>query len=64
MLVEGVLYHRFRVRYTLATGQRRVMIRWAPALVYMRESVLRELVDRYGLEGIAPNSVIIKLDPV
>ena len=62
MYVEGVRYYPFRIRYRLADGKRRSMKRWAPALVYMRESALRELLDRFGLEGIAPNSVTIRLD--
>lgn len=64
MIVEGVTYHRFRVRYTLSDGRRRCMTRWAPALVYAREAVLRELVERFGLEGIKANSVTIRIDPV
>lgn len=61
MVVEGVRYYRFHIRFRLADGTRKRITRWAPALMYMRESLARELVDRYGSDGIAPGSVRIEL---
>jgi hypothetical protein len=28
--IEGIPYYRHLIRYTLATGERRSMIRWSP----------------------------------
>jgi hypothetical protein len=58
--VENVPYHRFRIRYTLATGQRRRMVRWSPGFPWVRSEIARELVERFGLEGIAAGSVTIR----
>jgi hypothetical protein len=57
--IEGVPYHRFRVRYTLADGRRRTMVRLSPGFPWVREEIARELVERFGLEGIKPGSVTI-----
>lgn len=57
--IEGVPYYRFRVRYKLATGKRRTMVRWSPGFPWVREEIARELCDRFGLDGIAPGSVTI-----
>lgn len=59
-LVEHVPYYRFRVRYTLADGKRRTMVRWSPGFPWVREEIARELVERFGLDGIAPGSVTIR----
>lgn len=58
--IEGVPYHRFVVRYTLADGRRRRMIRWSPGFPWVREEIARELLDSVGLEGIKPGSVTIR----
>lgn len=58
-MIENVPYYRFVVRYTLATGQRRRMVRWSPGAPWVYEEVGRELCDRFGLEGIKPGSVTI-----
>lgn len=59
-MIEGVPYQRFRVRYTLASGSRRRMMRWSPGFPWVRDEVGRELVDRFGLTGIRPHSVTIR----
>jgi hypothetical protein len=58
-MIEGVPYYKFRIRYTLATGQHRRMVRWSPGFPYVRDEVLRELLDRFGIDGIRPGSVLI-----
>jgi hypothetical protein len=57
--IEGIPYYRHLIRYTLATGERRSMIRWSPGAPWVREEVARELCDRFGIEGIKPGSVTI-----
>jgi hypothetical protein len=57
--VENVPYMRYLVRYTLATGQRRRMVRWSPGGRFVYEEVARELSERFGIEGIKPGSVTI-----
>lgn len=59
-MIENVQYHRFVVRYTLTTGQRRRMVRWSPGYPWVREEVARELVTRFDLDGIKPGSVTIE----
>lgn len=59
-VIEGVVYYRFEVRFQLADGRRRVWKRWAPAKMYARESVARELADRFGLNGVKPRSCSIE----
>lgn len=63
MILEGVRYHRFRVRYTLADGTRRSMVRWSPGNPWVREEVGRELLDAFGADGIRPHSVTIRHEP-
>lgn len=58
--VENVPYYRFRIRYTLATGQRRRMFRWSPGFPWVRDEIGRELLERYTLDGIKPGSVTIE----
>jgi len=48
MIVEGVRYHRFVIRFRLSDGRRRRWIRWAPAACYAAESIRRELDDMFG----------------
>ncbi len=61
MIVEGVTYQRFVVRYTLLDGRRRSMVRWSPkGGHFVRMEVARELDERYGLKKIKPHSVTIK----
>ncbi len=57
---EGVPYTPFRVRFQLADGRRRSWVRWAPALCFARESVGRELADRFGISGVKPRSCTIE----
>ncbi len=61
--IEGVRYYPFRVRYTLADGRRRSMIRWSPGPPWVREEVARELTDRFELDGIKAGSVSIRRLP-
>ncbi len=63
LIVEGVRYYPFRVRYTLADGRRRRMTRWSPGFPWVREEIARELDDRFGIDGIAPGSVTIRSLP-
>jgi len=58
--IEGVPYYRFLVRYTLADGRRLRMVRWSPGFPWVRDEVGRELLDRFGLEGIRRGSVSIR----
>lgn len=50
MVIEGVRYYPFRVRLRLTNGRQCNWIRYAPAWVYAREAVAREL-DANGLEA-------------
>jgi hypothetical protein len=59
-IIEGVPYYPHVVTYTLATGQRRRMRRWSPGNPWVREEVARELIDRFGFEGIKQGSVSIR----
>jgi hypothetical protein len=61
LCIEGVPYHRYRVRYRLANGKRRTMIRWSPGAPWVFDEIGRELIERYGADGIAPRSVLIRL---
>lgn len=63
MIVEGVPYHRFVVRFALASGKRRRLVRWSPGFPWVREEVCRELIDRFGLSGIKRGSVRISVSP-
>lgn len=59
MIVEGVRYTRYVIRYTLADGKRRRMTRWSPGFPWVREEAARELLSRYDLDEIQPGSVTI-----
>lgn len=59
--VENVPYYKFRIRYTLATGQRRSMVRWSPGFPWVIDEIGQELVDRFGEDGIADRSVTIRM---
>ena len=61
MRIEGVSYYAFVVRYTLADGRRRRMVRWSPGWPWVRDEVGRELVARFGVDGIKPRSVSIRM---
>lgn len=58
--VEGVDWWRHVIYYTLSDGRRRRMIRYSPGRPWVLDEVARELVDRFGVEGIKPGSVTIK----
>jgi hypothetical protein len=62
-LIEGVPYRRYAIRYRLADGTRRRMVRWSPGFPWIREEIARELLSRYDLEDIAPGSVTINPAP-
>ncbi len=62
--IEGVPYRRFIVHYTLADGRRRRMFRWSPGSPWVYTEMGRELVDRFGVEGIKPRSVTIREAPL
>lgn len=59
-MIEGVRYYRFLVRYTLRDGSRRRMVRWSPGFPWIREEILRELDDRFGLDAIRPGSITVQ----
>lgn len=61
--IEHVRYERFVVRFTLADGRRRRIVRWSPGPPWVRDEVGRELLDTYGLEGIKPKSCTITHEP-
>lgn len=58
--VEGVSYTRFMARYTLSDGRRLKMVRWSPGWPWVRDEIGRELVARFGLEGIKAGSVTLR----
>ncbi len=62
-VIEGVPYRRFVVSYTLASGARRRMVRWSPGEPWVYDEVGRELVERFGVEGLKPGSVTIAEKP-
>lgn len=51
--LEGVPYHRFVIRFTLATGERRRWVRYSPALSFMRSELVRE----WSQKGIEPTDL-------
>lgn len=62
MVVEGVVYRRFVIRYTVSVDgrpRRRKMIRWSPGIPWIRMEIARELDSQYGIENIKPRSVSI-----
>jgi hypothetical protein len=61
--IEGVPYYRHVVRYALSDGRRRRMVRWSPGHPWVRTEVARELVERFGVEGIKRGSVTIECTP-
>jgi hypothetical protein len=58
--VEGVPYYPFLVRFTLADGRKRRVVRWSPGDPWVRQEVARELVERFGVEGLQERSVTIR----
>ncbi|MFZ5896432.1 MAG: hypothetical protein ACOY0T_35590 [Myxococcota bacterium] len=58
--IEGVSYYRFCIRYRLSDGRRLTMIRYSPGYPWVHEEITRELVERFGLDGIKPGSVTIR----
>jgi hypothetical protein len=61
LVLEGVRYYPFRVRFRLASGQRRRWIRWSPGFPWVQAEVQRELQDTFGIDGV--KSVSISDDP-
>lgn len=59
-IIEGVPWRRFRVRYRLANGRRRSMTRWSPGFPWIREEVVRELVDTGVIDQVKPGSCTIR----
>ena len=64
LLIEGVPYHRFVVRFRLADGRRRRWMRWSPGGPFVYDEVGRELIDVFGRDGVAPGSVTINAAPL
>lgn len=62
LLIEGVRYYPFIVRYRLADGRRRRMRRWSPGFPWVREEVARELQDRFDVTDIQAGSVRISAE--
>jgi hypothetical protein len=60
MIIEGVTYYRFRVRFRLVDGRRRSWVRWSPALEWARQEVGRELYESFGSDGVKPHSCTIE----
>lgn len=60
--IEGVRWFPFIVRFRLADGTRRRIVRWSPGFPWVRQEIARELIDRYGERGIKPRSVTIRMD--
>ena len=50
MTIEGVTYHRYRVRFRLIDGRRRLWYRWSPGEPWVFSEIARELEER----GIYP----------
>ncbi len=46
MIVEGVTYYPFRIRFTLSNGKRRVIVRWSPGRPWIPGEIAREFHDR------------------
>ena len=60
-LVEHVPWYRHVIRYTLATGERRRMVRWSSGAPWVYEEIGRELIARFGDTGIRPGSVTVQM---
>lgn len=60
MIIEGVHYHRYLVRYTLTDGKRRRMVHYSPGYPWVRSEVARRLDERVGIKNIKPHSVRIR----
>lgn len=50
-VVEGVSYYPFLVRFTLADGRKRRLVRWSPGAPWVGGEVVRELEDRFWAGG-------------
>jgi len=59
--IEGVLYYRHIVRFTLSDGRRRRWIRWSPGGTFAYSEIGNELVDRFGEHGVKQNSATISV---
>lgn len=60
MTLEGVPYYRFVARFRLADGRRRRIVRWSPGFPWVYDEIGRELLDRYGPEGVKAHSCTIQ----
>ncbi len=60
LYLEGVAYHRYRLRFQLADGRRRSWVRWSPGLDFARNEFARELEATFGIEGIKPGTLTIE----
>jgi len=60
MIIEGVPYYRFAVRFTLADGRRRRRYYWSPGFPWVYDEVGQSLLNEFGLEGIKPHSCTIR----
>jgi hypothetical protein len=61
--IEGVPYHRHVVRFRLADGRRRRLVRWSPGAPWVYDEVGRELLERYGANGVRERSCTIREEP-
>lgn len=59
MILEGVPYYPFVVRFRLTNGKRRRWVRWSPGHPWVRNEVARELIATFGDE-IKNGSVTIR----
>ncbi len=59
-IVEGVPYFPHVVRFRLADGRRRRWVRYSPGYPWVREEVGRELMARFGAEGVRAHSCTIR----
>jgi len=51
LVLEGVTYHPFLIRFTTTDGRRHVKTLWAPALFALRDPVVRYLDDRGDVDS-------------
>lgn len=62
MLVEGVTYHRYNIRFRWSDRRVVELVRYAPTIEFMRESFARELAAKdITPDLIMPESATIKL---
>jgi hypothetical protein len=60
VVIEGVPYNRYRVRWRLTKGSRRQMTVLSAGLPWLREEVCRELDARHGIDNVREGSCWIE----